>query len=299
MLPHYIAIVPEGDAEMLESVLRVAAALQVQCTRDFEPHWGIRGVISAFPNLEAVPPNYSSIVIVKSSGSAAGVHLSDFGQPYAIVQSGRSWSLAASHECLEMLADPLGNRLMVTKRPEQADDVLAKGQDTVEILVEVSDPCAAPEYAYDIDGVLVSDFYTPRYFDITSGAGQRYSFTGSISKPREVLPGGYLHWRDPQTDEWFLLDYTDPENQGPRTVKRGQTCLTNDPSMRHALEGNSGGNLAGVLAQLSDISGTRREAMKLAAQRWEMTSGIAKIRAERLRANMANVGYGPPSQTIA
>jgi len=51
--------------------------------------------------------------------------------------------------------------------------------------------------------VLVSDFYTPQYFDPVASAGTRYSFTGAIKAPRQILKGGYISWHDPISDHWF------------------------------------------------------------------------------------------------
>jgi hypothetical protein len=48
----------------------------------------------------------------------------------------------------------------------------------VEFLVEACDPSEAAEFGYTIDNLLVSDFYTPRYFDPVQSDSVRYSFTG-------------------------------------------------------------------------------------------------------------------------
>lgn len=50
-----------------------------------------------------------------------------------------------------------------------------------------------------VNGVLVSDFYTPHFFDPVKNASVRYSFTGAIDKPRQVLRGGYISWHNPPT----------------------------------------------------------------------------------------------------
>ena len=46
------------------------------------------------------------------------------------------------------------------------------------------------DFAYAIDGVLVSDFYTPVYFQAHRTLGAKYDFTGHIEQPRQVLRGG-------------------------------------------------------------------------------------------------------------
>jgi hypothetical protein len=69
----------------------------------------------------------------------------------------------------------------------------------------VCDPCQASEFAYSVNSVMVSDFYTPQYFDPVKSSGVRYSISGQVLGPREVLDGGYLSWFDPQTRHLFQL----------------------------------------------------------------------------------------------
>jgi hypothetical protein len=97
---------------------------------------------------------------------------------------------------LEMLADPFGNRLVAGRS-------LKRGQGRVEYLVEVCDPSEAAEFGYTVNDILVSDFYTPRFFDPAVDTQARYSFTGAITKPRQVLRGGYVSWHDPVSNHWW------------------------------------------------------------------------------------------------
>jgi hypothetical protein len=200
MLTRQVALVPEDVDVDTGEVVRVAAALQKQVTRDFSPVWQIPATVDGFARLEDVPLGYWPIMIVRDVQDAAGVHLDNNGQPFALVEAGNSWSLTASHEALEMLADPFGNRLVASPSPKP-------GQGRVEILVEVCDPPEDDRFAYQVNGVLVSDFYTPRYFDPVKREGAAYSYTGAIKEPRQVLPGGYLSWHDPRNDRWWQLTY--------------------------------------------------------------------------------------------
>ena len=61
------------------------------------------------------------------------------------------------------------------------------------------------DFAYKIDDVVVSDFYTPHYFEPHSKAGVRYSFSGGITAPRQVPKGGYLCWLNPKLDKMQML----------------------------------------------------------------------------------------------
>ncbi len=51
----------------------------------------------------------------------------------------------------------------------------------------------------------VSDFYCPRYFDPVLPDRDRYSFTGAIERPLQILEGGYLSWIDPGDSALYQL----------------------------------------------------------------------------------------------
>jgi hypothetical protein len=198
MLPINLALVSEVKGHDPGDVARVAAALQRQATRDFAPIWNVRATVDAFPRLEDVPVGYWPMIVADDINrpGAAGIHEDMNGQPFALITMSDSWSLTASHEMLEMLADPFGKRVIPGESPK-------RGQGRVEFLVEVSDPCEAAEFAYTVNDILVSDFYTPHYFDPAPSKGTRYSFTGALVAPREVLRGGYLSWHDPVSNHWW------------------------------------------------------------------------------------------------
>jgi hypothetical protein len=198
MLTNNLALVSEVDGHDPSDVARVAAALQRQAARDFGPIWQVSATVDAFPRLEDVPVGYWPMIVETdiNTPGAAGVHEDKNGQPFALIAMSDSWSLTASHEMLEMLADPFGKRIIAGKSPK-------RGQGRVEFLVEVCDPCEAEEFAYTVNDVLVSDFYTPRFFEPRQVDGVRYSFTGALKAPRVILRGGYISWHDPVSDHWW------------------------------------------------------------------------------------------------
>src|SRR4051794_28419374 len=198
VLPINLALVSEVDGHDPSDVARVAAALQKQAARDFGPIWQVQASVDAFPRLKDVPVGYWPMIVrtdIDMPG-AAGVHEDRNGRPFALIQMSDSWSLTASHEMLEMLGDPFGKRTIPGKSPK-------RGQGRVEFLVEVCDPSEAEAFAYTVNDVLVSDFYTPRFFDPVRVDGVRYSFTGAITRPREILRGGYISWHEPVSDHWW------------------------------------------------------------------------------------------------
>jgi hypothetical protein len=201
-----VALVSQSASIASREVAIVSAALQKQVTRDFAPIWEVQATVDSFEQLADVPLGYWAIIMrddVRSTEEAEGIHKDKDGQPFALVQAAEGWSLTASHECLEMLADPFGQHLVAGQSPAEVN----KGRDRVEYLVEVCDPSEAQSFGYQVNGVLVSDFYTPHYFDPHSAAGVRYSFTGAIKKPREVLDGGYLSWHNQIDDHWYQLTW--------------------------------------------------------------------------------------------
>jgi hypothetical protein len=195
-----VGLVSESLSVSFQELAVVSAALQKQMTRDLEGIWELDATVDAFASLEDLPLGYWPIIVKDNIGfDAAGIHLDDQGQPFALVTSSDDndvWSITASHECLEMLVDPFGNRVVAGDSPKP-------DQGRVQFLVEVCDPSEGAQFGYTVNGVLVSDFYTPRFFDPIAASGVRYSFTDAISEPRQVLPGGYLSWLDPTGNSWW------------------------------------------------------------------------------------------------
>src|SRR5438132_8523896 len=195
-----LVLVSESKSVVMGDLMKISAALQKQASRDLAPIWDVSATVDAFAKLEDVPLGYWPMIVMDDIGmNAAGVHEDKDGQPFALISASTEldvWSLTASHETLEMLVDPYGDRLIAGDSPKE-------GQGRVSFLVEVSDPSEAAEFAYSANGILVSDFYTPRFFDPLVSPGVRYSFTGAITEPRQVLAGGYLSWVDSTTGHWW------------------------------------------------------------------------------------------------
>jgi hypothetical protein len=202
--------------------LQAAAAIQKQLVRDFAPFWDVRATVDAFADLRSVPSDYHPVIIFDDAqelvgelefavgeqytaelvddferGRMDGLHLNAFTrQPFALVAATEAWSVTLSHEVLEMIADPYGNRLIAAAHP-------LRPEQRVKYLLEVCDPCQS--VWYPVNGVPVSDFYGPRYFDPVQATQGRYSFTGEIEAPLQILDGGYLTWIDPEDSGLYQL----------------------------------------------------------------------------------------------
>jgi hypothetical protein len=89
------------------------------------------------------------------------------------------WSVSSvlSHEVLEMFIDPNCNLW-------SNDD---KGS---AYSFEVCDPVEAP--TYDVNGISVSNFVTPSWFDPLAAARAQFDKLGHLTKPFSILKGGYV-----------------------------------------------------------------------------------------------------------
>jgi hypothetical protein len=200
------------DAEMMTAV---AAALNVQVTRDLPQFWPVSATVSYLPNHKKVPQGVWPVQLVKSlPPGEGGFHTTrHHNQPYAKViatPGSDEWTVDASHETIEMLVDPAGNRLQTSTAIAIVDNDIQDATGQFEYLVEACDPCEADAYTYQISGVSVSDFLTPHFYDLNPTPGARYSFTGAIQRPRQILPGGYISWIDPESNEVQQILWVDP-----------------------------------------------------------------------------------------
>lgn len=243
-LPHNIGIVTMTRDVSIRGLLQATAAIQKQVTRDLAPIWGFQGNIDAFTDLADVPSDYHPVVIFHDveelregiigsigeepgrrvidafeEGFLGGVHLNSFTrQPFALVSADDAWTVTLSHEIIEMIVDPWGNHLIAARHPTDANR-------RVQYLIEVCDPCQA--IWYPVNGVPVSDFITPRYYDPIGVPSARYSFTGALSEPRHVLSGGYVTFLDP-ADSTLYQQYATGEPVrlfGPPELSRSSVPL--------------------------------------------------------------------------
>jgi hypothetical protein len=225
-----IVLVSETQFVPLSDLSKVSTAVQKQVHDHFGPAWGVQAAIDPLASLADIPPDSWPVVIRDNSGiNEAGVHWNATGdKPFALVTFREGdgpedgWQPSVSHEVLEMLADPFGKEFRTAPS-------LRPGQGPVEYLVEVCDPCQASAYVYWVDDIPVSDFVLPDYY--TAFTPGTYSYARNITKPREVLPGGYVSWRDllAPTPQWtqFVVSKAGPEfrdlgtNPGPDVHLRG------------------------------------------------------------------------------
>ena len=101
-----------------------AAALNVQVTRDLPQFWPIQATVRYLPNKHQVPVGVWPVQLVASlPPGEGGFHMTKHNQPYAKViasPNSEEWTIDASHETIEMLVDPYGNKLQSSQSIEIA-----------------------------------------------------------------------------------------------------------------------------------------------------------------------------------
>jgi len=310
-LLRHVALVSESAQIKASDLTQVSAALQKQATRDLVQFWNIKPTVDAFPRLEDVPLGYWPIIVMDDieQPGAAGVHLDKNGQPFALVTASAQrdvWSLTASHEMIEMLVDPFGNRLVAGDSPKP-------DQGRVQFLVEACDPSEAAQFAYTVNGILVSDFYSIRFFDPVAAPGVRYSFTGAITEPRQVLRGGYLSWLDIASDIWWQEVWFD---DNPTFRSLGQLSASNgsfrsqiDRRTEEAIKQAQAGGwrvaeaAGGSAATMDDAISARVSSLRQQIE--QLTAGASRGRRVSKRSEIAEAsesdqgGWGPASRRAA
>jgi hypothetical protein len=207
-MPTTLALIDRTGRADFRDMQTVAIAISTQVQADLARAWSVAGQVVALSDPSQLTPGMSPIYLVDTlPAGEGGVHFDDTGQVYALVEYGEAWHLAASHEACEMLVDPSGHKLqtgVAIGLNANGDIIDAPG--TFQYIVEICDPCETKSYV--VDGVAVSDFYLPSFFDAAAVPGQVYSRTGALTRPRTVIAGGYLSWLNPTTNTIQQLDWT-------------------------------------------------------------------------------------------
>jgi hypothetical protein len=272
MLTTRIALISLSQEVSLSQLHHVAAALQIQATRDVAPVWSVQATVAAF-EAGQLPAGFWPVVVTdRFQTPGHGLHISQRdGSPMAFVRPSASWSLTASHEMIEMIVDPWGRR---TEPGRSWED----GQGQVDYLVEACDPCQGGDFAYTIDGVLVSDFVTPHFYDPFQTAGARYSQRGHVQAPRTILKKGYLSWRVPSTGDIWQRKW---DGDQPFNKRLGHAEFTSVLSMRAWIDEQT------PLDELVDGLDPNAEPLSYAARWFEDAAETARVRGARLLEEIA------------
>jgi len=198
----HIAIINASTVLPDAEVQRAIPALQKQVSKHFYPIWGVNARLVFTPKGVLPHKGYWWLAILDNSdvANALGYHdLSSEGLPLGKVfagtdlQFGLSWTVTLSHELLEMLADP---RINLT----------AQIDGNTLYSFEVCDACEEDSLGYPIDGIQVSDFVTPQWFEPgRHPAGTAFDYKRHITAPLDLLPGGYISALEFSRGKWVQI----------------------------------------------------------------------------------------------
>ena len=186
-----IAVMNSSTVVTDDEVKKLIPALQTQVTRDFGPVWGLDAGLRFVSGKSKPSPKEWWLAILDNSDQAGALGYHDLtteGLPLSKVfaksdmQYGEQWSVTASHELLEMLADPNIN-LTVFEETGSGGRLYA---------YEVCDACEAEDFGYKIGDILVSDFVYPSWFESFRKTGTQFDYMNKIKKPFQLLKGGYI-----------------------------------------------------------------------------------------------------------
>lgn len=179
-----VSLINHSSALSAADLAKYAAAYQIQANTHYANAHGLVGV-----DVKIAPKDPGSGWVLgffdtADQAGALGYHdLTPDGRPLGKVfvkttlAAGDLVSVTGSHELLEMMGDPLIATAMQIS-------------DTEFYAFEVCDPCEDDSFAYNINGVMVSDFVTTDWF--FQGRRGPYDFMKKISRPQELLSGGYI-----------------------------------------------------------------------------------------------------------
>ncbi len=199
-----VAVINQSMVLTDAQVDRIAAALQIQADRDFSHYWGTScHIVRAMAQTAPVGSWWLVFLDTTDQAGALGYHdLTPAGLPMSKIfaktdqQYGLSPSVTASHELLEMLADPFISEGVIDQTSNTAGYIIAR---------EVGDPVEADNMGYNIalqDGstVPVSDFATPAWFQ--PGLPGPFDFMKHCSQSLQLTKGGYISYFSFTTPGW-------------------------------------------------------------------------------------------------
>jgi hypothetical protein len=221
-------------------VASLTKVLQKQVDDHFAPAWGCRADLRFVPNIQATNLDEWWLGIFDYSDQAGvlGYHdLTDQGLPFGKVFAktamdyDESWTVCASHELLEMLADPDVSLTAFMQGPIGARLYS----------YEVCDACEDDRFGYKIDGTLVSDFVLPAWFEsFRKNGSTAFDFREHISEPFQLLEGGYIGINDLAAGAGWQSITADgarnPRAVGPQGSRRQRRTIPADERIRSAIK---------------------------------------------------------------
>jgi hypothetical protein len=230
-IPVHVALVDMSGSVPDTELAAVAGALNEQVQADVAPAWKVAATVGAYPK----PPGGTWRIELHEridQPGAAGFHSDDQGQPFSrVALSDGEWTVTASHELIEMIVDPFASRLHMAKLLEDWSGPPLGPR--VRYLMEPGDPCE--RNTYEVGGVAVTDFVIPEFYRSSeTGSRASYSHTGAVTKPLEILEGGYISFFDPDGAKAYQRFVTNGQNEDLELPTEGAVLRLREYCDNHA-----------------------------------------------------------------
>jgi hypothetical protein len=200
-------------------VKKALPAFQKQVSSDFCGAWGIDASLQFLSAKARLPAGAWLLGIFDTADQAGALGYHDLtrsGQPMGKVfakttkDEGGLWTVTFSHELLEILADPNINLCAFDEENRRL------------YAYEVCDAVEADRLGYQIDGVTVSDFVLPSWFEpVHVTKGEKFAFKSKVKGPFQLMPGGYIGYYDLADGGWQQLtarESTDARRMNARSA---------------------------------------------------------------------------------
>lgn len=195
-----ISQVSETDFPREKQVL-IANALTIQGFEHLYPTHGKSGSMEVMKSLKS---GYIPVYVqydIDSPSQEAYHWIYENGKPFVRVKFDKDFDdlcRVISHEFLETIVNPNVDKF------GQTSDFGMLNRSGSEYF-EICDICQSKEFSYRIDGVMVSNFVTPSYYNVNLGKTNvlqnvKYDFCGYVKQPGEILEGGYKSWKVSDTE---------------------------------------------------------------------------------------------------
>jgi len=186
-----------------KEVRPVVRALEKQVKRDFAPIWDVTAELDLVTDpRKSHPGAWQLLLLDELEGTDDGYHqLTREGLPLGRVllrtamKDPTSWPSTASHELLEMLVNPDGQRAVFLYDDDVGGRIYA---------YEVCDACQDDPLCYRVEGVWMSDFVYPEWFETwRKPRSARFDHNRKLTRPLQIAKNGYAAFYDARARKWI------------------------------------------------------------------------------------------------
>ena len=230
-----IAVFNATTVKSDEEIRRGVAACSRQLVEHFCPDYSKEGVeVVFYADKTQIPAGMQTVPIADrcdEPGALAYHSVGHDGRVTGLVgvltceEDGQRWEPALSHEALEASFDPWGNKWF--DMPDGRTEMAGEDADPVQ------------DQTYEIDGIPVSNYVLPEWFNPYAPDGAQFDRLGSLSAPFTRTDGGYFITRDARgktTTHGVRAKHRCPEGRGAKRAASGRADALDADTLQALIE---------------------------------------------------------------